>query len=348
MNCFRGKLLYLFNNKRGLLFRNQAFYMIDLQSGDKEFILSTCQTFSIRGLISHSRLANRLLRMEPRCIDRLKDGRFIICLYHKIWILNVETKTLVSIQEIRPGFSDPLNFGADNDSVYWGDYGDNLQHKEVRVYRLDSDLRVQVMYTFPQGAIRHIHSIIWESSSCCFYVLTGDLEQSAGIYVASENWQVVRPLAIGKQQFRSVIGFPYDKGFIYATDAVEEENSIYLIQNGEVKQLCPMPGSCIYGAEIKDYFVFTTTVEPSEGHSALSLFNYKLGKGIKDRNAHMFIVRKSDLKVAEILRTEKDLLPMRLFQYGAIMLPKGQIDNEDLWYYIMACKGDGKSFRVDL
>lgn len=341
MNSIDGNLLYLYDDGCGLLFENQTIYKLDTRGEHKERIVSL-HSSKTKSLLCHFRLAVRLLRLEPRCAERLDKNKFVVCYAHKIWILDIKNKLFDVLQESREGFSNPLNLCSDGKSVYWGDYGDNVQRKEVNIYRLTSDLKVETIYTFPKRAIRHIHNVIWDEIHMRFFILTGDLEESSGIYVADEKWKTVNPVFTGSQQYRAVVAFPCGEGLIYATDSIKDENNIYLLQEGNVKLLAPFPGSCIYGAETKDYYAFSSTVEPSEGRGLFNLFSYKLGSGIKDRYAHMVIVRKSDLQVQELLKVKKDLWPMKLFQYGALTFPKGQTQSEELYYNIVACKGDGK------
>ena len=297
-------------------------------------------------VFSHSRLLSRFFRLDPRCAERLGEQGYVVCVAHKVWLLDTRNKQMTVLQDSRDGFSNPLNLCSDGDAVYWGDYGRNKEHREVRIYKVGADRQVKVIHTFEAGTVRHIHNVVWDEAHRRFYVMTGDLEEMAGIYMADEDWKEVVPVVTGSQQYRAVVAFPCGDGLIYATDSVAEDNCIYLLKDGAVKALSPFPGSCIYGTETKDYYVFSSTVEPPEGRGALNMFTYKLGAGIQDRYAHLIAVRKSDLEVKELLRVKKDIWPMKLFQYGALTFPKGQEGSNELWYNIVACKGDGKTMRV--
>lgn len=346
MDILKGKLLYICEKDKGLLFDKQGFFSVDLQNGQRELIMSL-RPSGAKGVLSHFRLVSRLLRLEPRCMERLEGDRFVVCHTHKVWLLDIAKRSFTILQESRKGFSNPLNFCSDGVCVYWGDYGDNANHEEVNIYRLNPDLKLEIVYTVPQRTVRHIHNVIWDEANKRFFVLTGDMEEPSGIYTASADWSEVKPIVIGQQQYRAVVGFPHDDGLIYATDSVADANNIYLLQGSEVKTLCSFPGSCIYGTETKSHYVFASTVEPPEGRGFFNMFTYKLGKGIKDRYSHFITVRKSDLKAEEVLKLKKDIWPMKLFQYGSLMFPKGHKESEDLWYYVMACEGDGRTFRLE-
>lgn len=347
MSSFKGQLLYLQNNTSGVLFYRSAFYYVDLKNGRKELI--TCVPEShMKRFFGRCRLLVRLLRMEPRCVEKLSDNKFVICYAHKVWLLNLVSKNISSVWQSRQGFSNPLNLCSDGESVFWGDYGNNRDHEVVNIYRLSADSGVDVVYTFPKGNVRHIHNIIWDKENMRFYIMTGDLEETSGIYVSDADWKTVMPVATGKQQYRAVVAYPCGDGLIYATDSVAKENYIYLLQDGGIRSLAAFPGSCIYGGETKEFYFFSSTVEPPEGRGLLNMITYKLGAGIIDRYAHLIRVRKCDLRIEEVLKVKKDIWPMKLFQYGSLMFPKGQKNSNQLWYYLMACKGDGHSVKVDM
>ena len=340
MSC----VLFCDNNKR-LVFANGIFYV---DSNDEHEKIVDVRPKGLRRVLSHSRLAERLLRLEPRCAEMLDENRYVVCHAHKVWLLDVKQKCFTVLQDSREGFSNPLNLCSDGKYVYWGDYGDNAFRDTVNIYRVNSLLKVEIVYSFPKGAIRHIHNVVWDETHKRFFVLTGDLEEKSGIYKVDSEWKEVKPVVTGSQQYRAVVAFPCGDGLIYATDSVAEENNIYLLQHGEVMVLAPFPGSCIYGAETKDYYVFSSTVEPPEGRGLKDMFSYKLGAGIKDRYAHLVSVRKSDLQVQEVLKVKKDIWPMKLFQYGTLTFPNGQDNNDNLWFNVIACKGDSKTKRITI
>lgn len=337
----KGKYLYKLDTNRWLRFYNSFFYVGNELVGKLEIPF-------FKRIFIKMRLFVRLLRLEPRVIERLTENEFVFCTLHKMWVLNIVDKKIKLLTENRIGWSDPLNICKVGDYIYWGEYGCNQEKDVVNIYRLNSKKEISIVYTFPKNTIRHIHNIIWSPSEQNFYILTGDTEDCAGIYKSDKDWKTVEPILIGNQQYRAVVGFPFKKGIIYVTDSVETPNYIYVYQDNSLKSLAPFPGSCIYGIETKSYYVFASAVEPPERGGNLSMFTYKLGGGIQDWYSHLIKVKKETLEVEEILKVKKDFLPMKLFQYGTIMFPKGQENRDELLYYIMACKDDGKTYKMSL
>lgn len=337
----KGKFLYKLDANNWLKFYNNSFYVGNELVGKLDIPLLKRFFIKIRMFV-------RLLRLEPRVIERLTENEFVFCALHKMWVLNIEDKKIRLLTENRIGWSDPLNMCKVGSDIYWGEYGCNQDKDGVKIYRLNSQKEISVVYTFPKNTIRHIHNIIWSKTEQLFYIFTGDIEDCAGIYKSDKDWKIVEPILIGSQQYRAVVGFPMKNGIIYVTDSVETPNNIYVYQNNSLESLASFPGSCIYGVETKSYYVFASTVEPPEGRGFLNMFAYKLGGGIQDRYSHLIKVKKENLEVEEILKVKKDLLPMKLFQYGTIMFPLGQEHSDELLYYIMACKDDGKTNKISL
>ena len=343
MKAFGGRLLYLIEGPKGLLFKQMSFFLVDMTTHEVKFICALPVSKKIE-LLSHCRLLSRLKRLEPKCAGRLSETEFVVSLLRSCWLIDTSQGTCEKICDNPEGFSEVINFCSKEDSVYWGDYGRNTEHQEVKVYHLEKNHRISVIHSFPAGTVRHIHNIVKNNDG--FVLFVGDNEDSAGIYKVNKDWSEVMPWKTGQQKYRAVVGFPYNGGILYATDSVETENHIrYITNEGDEKILTALNGSCIYGCETKDNYLFSTTVEPHEGGGKLSLIFEELGGGIKSRNVTIVAVSKKDLTVRQIASFKKDWWPMKIFQYGRCIFAGGQEQNEDgFWCSPVACEGmDGKT-----
>lgn len=333
--------LYVIDNNRKLYFSRGTFYINTNDCKEKKIVSAPLTGFRL--FFSYFRLTTRLLRLEPRCVERLDENRFIVCYAHKVWLLDITHKTFTILQETRNGFSTPLNLIADGRCVYWGDYGKNAKREAVNIYCLDCNLSLKTVYTFASGEVRHIHNIVKYEDG--FIVMVGDNETKAGFYKANQEWTHVVPWKTGEQRYRAVVGFAHKNDFLYATDSVETDNQLrIIIEDGVEKNVADINGSCIYGCETKCHYIFSTTVEPHEG----SVWKNKLGGGIKSRDVHLIAVNKTDLNVQIIKTFRKDIWPMKLFQYGTLIFPKGQEACDELCYNIVACERDGKIETITL
>ena len=112
---------------------------------------------------------------------------------------------------------------------------------------------------------------------------------------------------------------------LFRSDAVMESNYLYFLpleNNLKLEVIVPLEGSVIYGCNLKNELIFSTTVEPrpSRKNYCLNLFDNRKGKGIKSNNVILYKID-DKLNLSQILSFKKDILPMRLFQYGCIQFP---------------------------
>lgn len=311
--------------------------------------LRSVMKFSKYNWKDFSRLTIRLFRREPKFSVPLDENRMLIAGFRYLSLVNIITKDIQIVYRTRKGFSDPLNICKSNKHwlAIWGDYGPNASHEPINIYGLKKNLAVEIIYSFQPGQIRHVHNIIPRHTGG-YYVFTGDQEENAGIYTADDDFELIEPLMIGEQRFRAVVGFDTPEGLLYATDAVNERNYIYLLKdNGELKTICTINGSCIYGTEFFGAYYFATTVEPNEDNRGwFSWFSRKRGLGIMSDDVTLIKIDKR-MRSTEIVRYKKDVWPMKLMQYGTIQFPHGE--GENLWGYPIAVQMfDGIAVRFDV
>lgn len=281
------------------------------------------------------RLTIRLFRREPRQAVSIGNGLLLLTASHAIHLVDINKKAIKTISTVKKGFSDSLNILSAHGKwlALWGDYGQNPERTEVRIYGLKPDLNVETVYTFPAGAVRHVHNIIPKRNGG-FYIFTGDLEPTAGIYEADESFANVLPLAVGAQKYRAVVGIDFPQGLVYGTDAVNEQNFLYVYTEDGPQKIAALNGSCIYGRAWGDGLLLSTTVEPDENIRGIkALFSKKLGKGILSNEVHLLYLDK-DFILHTLNVFKKDIWPMKLMQYGSIQFA----DGEDFWLYPVAVK----------
>ena len=305
------------------------------------------------------RILNRIFRLEPRCMARVCSDLFIIVFQKRLYVYSVKEGDFKEIIPCRKGFSNPLHlcsmYSYGDDKILWGDYGQNSNHEEINIYQYTKTKGLTIVHTFPAGTIRHIHNIVYDEYHKRFFIFTGDFEKMAGIYVANTDFSEVKPFLIGKQDYRCVIGRLFPQGLLYATDATMQDNYLYFVDNHDKKpkKVCDLHGSVIYGTKLNNGLIISTTVEPYPsvlGHRLLSMFDYRLGKGIKSKHVDVLYIT-NDLQVKRIVRLVKDIWPMRLCQYGQVEFP--EIEEADRQANILCSpmavrKYDGKLCEIKL
>lgn len=222
------------------------------------------------------------------------------------------------------GFEDMLIFGG---------YLGNPNKNPVHIYKRVKPDRWEIVYTFLQGAINHVHNIVADPYRKCLWAFTGDFDEAAAIWKITDNFQKVERVCSNDQKYRACVVYALPEGLLYATDAPFADNYIYLMQEDlSVTPLYPIGGSCIYGCQWKDKYVFSSTVE-ADGRNQTKmqfLFSRKRGAGINDDYIHLYCGN-LEAGFEEIYKEKKDMWQF-LFQFGVFKFPTGK-NNSDMLYF---------------
>jgi hypothetical protein len=227
----------------------------------------------------------------------------------------------------------PLHITAiPNGNIVWGEYFDNADRDEVHIYAsTDSGSTWNVAYTFPKGAIRHVHNIVHDPWGGCLWILTGDYGDECRILRASYDFRTVEEVMQGDQQARAVAMVAAEDGLYFATDTPLELNYIYrLARGGELSCLTPISSSSIYGCRVGERVFFSTMVEPSDVNRdrSVRIFSGKTGAPV------------GETKWSSVLAWQKDPWPMKFFQYGNAFLPDGENSTTCLALTTVAVRAD--------
>lgn len=212
--------------------------------------------------------------------------------------------------------------------LYWGEYFDNPGRDEVHVYSsTDQGFTWNVIYTFPKGAVRHVHNIVYDEWEDSLWVLTGDNGDECRILKARADFTHVETILSGNQQARAVALLPRQEGLYFSSDTPFEQNYIYRFdRRGHLVRLSEVNSSSIYGCRVAESLFFSTMVEPSNVNrsSEARLYGNLHGSGW-----------------TPLLEWKKDCWSMRWFQYGNIVLPDGHNTSGLLAITTVALQGGG-------
>lgn len=264
-----------------------------------------------RDVSSLSRLTLRLFRDGFHALAVLSSGHVVGAVPGAILtIAPGETEFRVSHKVLRG--TRPLHITtAPNDHLFWGEYFDNPQRDEVHIFAsTDRGATWDVAYTFPRGAIRHVHNIVYDEWQNCLWVLTGDNGPECRILRASCDFKSVEVILSGNQQTRVAALVTAPDGLYFSSDTPLEANHIYrLDRQGSVEQVASVSSSSIYGCRVGEAVFFSTMAEPSAVNLASDVRLYGSRNGRQWRG---------------LLAWKKDRWPMGLFQYGNAFLPDGR------------------------
>lgn len=333
----------LFLDETGSLVLGKGNSLFRRTDGEKLQLLVSVPESPIMQLIACNRWIMRILRLGFGCGACFRD---IYYFTYNAKVYSFDPKN----GQLRDEFSfasgrGPLSFTVvENipgfeDGIYFGEYINNPNRNPVKIYKRDESGAWNTVFTFPSKEINHLHSLVVDRYRNCVWLLAGDFEHSASIWIAKENFKEVTNVVANQQIYRACVAFPLPEGLLYATDSQMTTNSLRLLSyNNKIwtsDHLLDINGSCIYGCHLQDYFVFSTSTEPSDMTAAtfFSLLDCKPGPGIIMNKSDVIIVRKSDLATSILFTKNKDYLPYRLFQFGSIFFPYGAEHSNTLYCY---------------
>lgn len=305
-------------------------------------------------LLGWSRLMTRLFRFGVRSSIALDNETAILNIGNSLLELNVESGKLSTGwycgDGIRPLIMTRVEGISDfDDGIYFGGYLSNMEEKSVHIYRRIGMDKWEVVYTFSEGLINHVHNIVPDSYRNCLWIFTGDFGEASAIWKVTGNFKKVERVACNDQKYRGCVVFALPEGLLYATDAPFADDFIYLLnpETCDVKELCSIAGSCIYGCQWKDNYVFSSTVE-GDGRNTPKmelLFGRKRGAGIKNEYVHMYMGNQK-VGFREIYKGKKDGMPYYTFQFGVFKFPYGINNSDVLYFQPVATKNNDQDLMV--
>jgi len=282
-----------------------------------------------RRLSVTNRLSARLFRDGFHALAVLPSRRLVAAVPGSIVTLVPGETEFRETHAITRG-TRPLHITAvPGGAVYWGEYFDNASRDQVHIYASsDGGLVWSVGYTFPKGAIRHVHNMVHDPRGDCLWILTGDYGDECRILRAACDFSQVEVVVQGNQQARAVAAIPTENGLYFSSDTPLEQNYIYrLDRQGALSQLAVISSSSIYGCRVGNNLFFSTMVEPSEVN--------------RDRTVRVYA---ADTRMPNhwqpALEWQKDRWPLRLFQYGNAFLPDGNNQTPYLAVTTVAVQSD--------
>lgn len=264
-----------------------------------------------RNTSSSLRLTFRLFRDGFHALAKLSSGRLVGAVPGAIVTLNPDDSVFRISHTILRG-TRPLHIATTPEgALYWGEYFDNPRRDEVHIYAsADGGDTWHVAYSFPKGAIRHVHNIVHDPWQQCLWILTGDNGSECRILRGSLDLTSVETVLAGNQQVRAVAAVATEDGLYFSSDTPLEKNFIYCLnRDGNLCKLAELSSSSIYGCRAGNAIFFSTMVEPSQVNL--------------DRAARVY-GSLDQLHWQRKLEWKKDQWPMRFFQYANAILPDGK------------------------
>lgn len=225
-----------------------------------------CPTTTLLGRSKDRLLRSELIRFLRRNIGifnviELPTGT-LVALYDNIYrYARSQTSGLaeqtVSLRQF--DFVAPLKNGVavnpENNCAYFGEYQQSRPYasKIMRLY--DDGRQAEICYTFPEGQIKHIHSITWDPFRKRLWIATGDSNDEVGLYYTDDDFKTLSYFNGGSQIWRMVTLLPTKEALYWGSEAGKSEtaNDLNFIVrwnfgNDCLEQLCCIGNPAYYSA----------------------------------------------------------------------------------------------------
>jgi hypothetical protein len=333
-----------------------TFYLVNILDETIAY-LASINISAIERNLSKVNFLSRLLRTGVRYGKLISANEVLFVLNKTIYNLNIETKLIRAEHSLEKG-NRPLSMARIQDidgfenGVYYGEYFSNPRKAKVNIFQRDNDGNWHVAGFFPKGTINHIHALVPDHFRKCVWILTGDFDTAAGIWVSKNGFDTIEPVLTGEQKYRACVAFPSENGLLYATDTPFCQNAIQFLAKSDnkwiSKRIVEIDGPAVYGCKLKNNFVFSTSVEGNgteQGLKLKTLLERKRGKGVKSASSHIYLGN-LEMGFEKVYGDKKDFLPFNLFQFGSILFPEGENKTNTLAFYPIALRNCDLTLRT--
>src|SRR5438128_7210181 len=233
-----------------VLYASRGYDLLSAVADDNPIRWQTVARYSAPmwgNLTARSRLTFRLFRGGFHALAVLSSGHLIAAVPGAIVVRSPGSRYFRVSHKVLRG-TRPLHIAVTpDDHIFWSEYFDNSHRDEVHIYASnDKGATWEIAYTFPCGAIRHVHNIVYDEWQDCLWVLTGDNGAECQILRASCDFKHVYAVASGKQQARAVALVPTREALYFSSDTPFETNHIYRYRDRKSTRLNSSHGSISY------------------------------------------------------------------------------------------------------
>ncbi len=288
------------------------------------------------GARAYSRMHARLMRRGIHSLKILHDGKILLVAKNVISVVDSDNENIVRSFSIPRG-SRPLFVCENKDGdIFWGEYFLNPKRDEVNIYVSKEQAQSwQIIYSFKQNSIRHVHGVFCDPYDDRIWVTTGDEDHESAIWVTDDKFEALDKVIGSNQQSRALQLLFTQEHVYFGTDIPFEPNHICRLDksSGIMEKLIAVKSPIYWGCKVNESLFFSTAVEPSKinNHRYACVWGSPNGDNWKC-----------------VTRFRKDFFSMRYFQYGQIFFPAGINNSDYLWFTPIATQEDQTIQRLNV
>lgn len=168
--------------------------------------------------------------------------------------------------------------------IIWGEY--QTASDPVRVYKSTDEGATWTVAKDFAGAVRHVHSVNWDSRENKWWVTTGDSDLQVKVLTSVDDGAAFTEIALTgttKQDYRT-LGYVFtDKNLIWASDSPDTQNHVFTAPKSDInnyQSLALMPAAVYFIAQFGNTLLIGTNAEgyATEDWVARLYASYDLGK----------------------------------------------------------------------
>jgi hypothetical protein len=287
-----------------------------------------------------SRLAARALRSGLKGLLKLPDDSVLVLAKGR-FLKAGRDGSFREVLRVRRG-SGPLGVCVTpTGALYFGEYFFNDARAEVHVFGShDCGDSWAIVHTFPPGAIRHVHNIVYDSFRKGCWITTGDSDAESMILFTGNDFRSLERVFYGEQRFRTVSLIPTAEALIAATDTPLEQNYIMrlLPETARAEPVQAVSGSVFAMCRAGRFAVASVAVEPSKVNLSRNAQLLLSADGVRWKELYSRPKDRWQLPYNRVLPDKISELPF--FQHGAFELPWGTTQAPILYAYGQALLDD--------
>jgi hypothetical protein len=210
-------------------------------------------------------LVSRLMRNGIHAALPLPDGGHVAIVRGAVMHRERDSRGFTVAHRVLRGTRPLAICLADGGNLYFGEYFNNPARDEVHIYSSADGRQWDVAFTFPRGAVRHVHGVVYDRYRRGLWVLTGDDGDEAGIWWTSDGFRTLEPVIRGCQAARAVSALPAPQGLLVPSDTPSEPNFVRRLdaRTGQMERLAYVPGSVFSVGRTRSLYLVSTALERS-------------------------------------------------------------------------------------
>ena len=305
-------------------FKNNI-YRSNSSSGPLEYLGRFPESFIYKILLRFS-LFRRLFRKSFYNVIPLKNGSYFVSYGRNIGF--IKDKKYSPISNIQKSFRVLRSAAAidEHGNVFFGEYISNNERLPVKIYKyVPGNNKLEVVYEFEAGVIRHIHGIYFDKYTKSLWCLCGDIGSENKIIQSFDEFSTISVVGNGDETWRAVSVLFTKKHFYYGMDAEYADNYIIKVNRKDLKRkkIGKVNGPVYYSYKHNNKLFFAVTAELCASQT--------------DKYASLYVVDLKD-KIDRILDYEKDFFSVKYFLPGAIYFPAGPGEVNEMLFNTIALK----------